>query len=229
MSSPPFAPIGSFVLPPGSSVVQAQPSEVQPFIGPIPADSCLALLYEQGGGKKLVRVPHKMLMAASQTGTNGLEYFDANPTACPDCARPFYPHNDAGFTILFQCPHWPDDADPVWANEEIDRFIPDPPMHAKRLNAPLGNVVVLKHHALGAEAPDVDPTRVEPAALTVYSAPLANVTPEDVATIDGYVLWALSLLAAHRLGWRYFVQYEAAERLHWSSGRTMFPLDLKPW
>ncbi|KAJ7058987.1 hypothetical protein C8F01DRAFT_1085447 [Mycena amicta] len=214
MSAPLFMPLGSFVLPPpGNIPVQVHPSEVHAFVGPIPVDSCLALLYQQGGGKKLVRIRHKTLLAASNTDTGGIDYFDANPTACPDCARPFFPHNGAGFTILFQCPHWPDDADPVWANEEIDAIIPDPPPQAKRIQAPLGNVVVLKHEALGWEAPGVDAT-----AATVFDVPLANVSPDDVPAIDGYVLRALSLLDAHRLGWRYFVQYEAAERLHLTSG-----------
>ncbi|KAJ7049318.1 hypothetical protein C8F01DRAFT_1093505 [Mycena amicta] len=204
MSSPSFAPIGSFILPaPGSTLVQTQPSEVHPFVGPvrlidsrlpvpqalnpqqIPVDSSLALLYEQSGGKRLVRFPHKTLLAASKTGTDGLEFFDANPTACPDCARPFYSHNGAGFTILFQCPHWPDDADPVWANEEIDTIIPEPPLLVKRLQSPLGNVLVLKHQALDREADEVDPT-----ARTVYSVPLANVTPADVPAIDAYIVRA---------------------------------------
>ncbi|KAJ7048442.1 hypothetical protein C8F01DRAFT_1094902 [Mycena amicta] len=219
MSTPPFIPVGSFVLPAGNIPVQAQPSQVHPFVGPIPVDSCLALLYQQGGGKKLVRLPHKTLRAASETGTDGMPFFDANPTSCPDCARPFYPHNGAGFTILFQCPHWPNDADPVWANEEIDAIIPDPPLRTKRLQAPLGNVLVLKHYAL-----DWEPTGVDPTASTVFAVPLANVSPDDVSAIDGYVLRALSLLDAHRLGWRYFVQYEAAGRLHSSSGGKFFPL-----
>ncbi|KAJ7056518.1 hypothetical protein C8F01DRAFT_1257187 [Mycena amicta] len=225
MSAAPFTPIGSFVLPaPGVAPVQA-PSLVHPFVGPIPADSCLGLLYQQAGGKLLVRIPHSTLLAAASTGTDGgMPYFDANPTACPDCARPFYPHNGVGFTILFQCPHWLDDADPVWANEEIETIIPKPPSRAKRLQAPLGNVLVLKHHPLDSEAPGVDPT-----AASVLEVPLANISPDDVPAIDGYVLRALSLLDAHRLGWQYFVQYEAAERLHLSSGGKVFPLDLQPW
>ncbi|KAJ7049501.1 hypothetical protein C8F01DRAFT_1265412 [Mycena amicta] len=221
MSAPAFTPIGSFSLPPPAAniPVLAHPTVVHPFVGPIPADSCLGLLYQQAGGKKIVRIPHKTLRAASKTGTDGMPYFDANPTSCADCARPFYPHNGAGFTILFQCPHWPDDSDPVWANEEIDLIIPDPPPRAKRQKAPLGNVVVVKHETLGWEAASIGPT-----ASTVFSARLANVTPDDVSAIDG----ALALLNAHRLGWRYFVEYEAAERLHWATGGNIFPLDLAP-
>ncbi|KAJ7049784.1 hypothetical protein C8F01DRAFT_1264817 [Mycena amicta] len=223
MAAPAFVPVGAFVLPPpGNALVQPQ-AVVHPFVGPIPIDSCLALLYEQGGGRRIVRFPHKTLLAASETGTDGLDYFDANPTACGDCARPFYPHNDAGFTILLQCPHWPDDADPVWANEAIEAIIPDPPVHTKGLKAPLGNVLVVKHEELGFEC------GVEPTAAQVFSVPLANVTPDDVPAIDESVLRALALLDAHRLGWRYFVQYEAAESLHRSSGGTVFPLDLVPW
>ncbi|KAJ7055152.1 hypothetical protein C8F01DRAFT_1259172 [Mycena amicta] len=226
MSSPPFTPIGSFVLPPGSSVVQAQPSEVQPFIGPIPADLCLALLYEQGGGKKLVRVPHK---TAHGRQPNLAPMAWSISTPIPPPARtapgPSTPTTTPASPSSSNVPTGPTMLIPSGPTRRSTGSSPTRP--CTPTNAPLGNVVVLKHHALGTEAPDVDPTHVEPAASTVYSAPLANVTPEDVATIDGYVLRALSLLAAHQLGWRYFVQYEAAERLHWSSGKDHVSVGLE--
>ncbi|KAJ7059182.1 hypothetical protein C8F01DRAFT_1254867 [Mycena amicta] len=209
----------TFILPPPvNAPVQTGPSQVQPFVGPIPVTSSLGLLYRQQGGKEIIRIPHKTLRQAAATGTNGLAYFDANPTSCTVCARPFYPHKLGGFTILFQCPHWPDDADSVEANQEIEWIVRD------SMEAPLGDVVVLKHQNLPEPAPAVDPT-----AASVFTVPFVDVSLADVDAIDRYVARAIALLKAHRLGWRYFVQFEAAEQLAGVRGNSFFPMDLAPW
>ncbi|KAJ7064747.1 hypothetical protein C8F01DRAFT_1081021 [Mycena amicta] len=160
-------------------------ANVLPFVGPNPDTSCIALLYDQDGGARLVQYPFATLSEAGEKKRADDSYFDYNPTHCSSCARPFVPHAQGSFTILFSCPH-EDDADPVWANTAIEAVFPQPQPWEQNPEAPLGHVLVLRH--VGNVG-----TRELPDRLTfstpegVDSLPFADVVPEDVDLINALI------------------------------------------
>nr|GAT46268.1 predicted protein [Mycena chlorophos] len=175
-----------------------------PYNGPVPPNHAVALRYEEDGTRRFFDFPFPSLAAAEDED----KFLDLenHPLQCTECRRPFRAFEAVSFTLIFTCPHWPDDSMDSFPNEAVKAIIPP---RFDYLTAPLGDVIAVKQHAVPADIKDEDFSQADGLALR-----LVNIELDDLPVVNLMLCEAM-----HRLwdtavdGWRYFVPDEAASRL----------------
>ncbi|KAJ7061109.1 hypothetical protein C8F01DRAFT_1252748 [Mycena amicta] len=191
--------------------------------GQLPANHVAAVCYEaQTGDVRLVAWPWLSLEAAKEP-TELTPVLANNAVSCTSCVRPHSPHAGGNYTVLVTCPHFPDDSPFFPPNAAIDPILPDPVGHEKRLLAPLGDVVVIRHSVVPSDVPNM--------RAALWSSPVQDITINDGPTVHDIVCRAvreLDDLPPQADPWRYFHNEEDIERLLGTDGRPLIPMHWAP-